>query len=258
MQGRDQGNVPEEVSFINTQHSGRYARPKLYITTEAIDAGKKGLYFRVYNLGKSAAHSTLATIKILDYDLETIQDAKRFIESGGKILMGEWHLPWKICSLETTPPEQKEGCLDYGAKTIFPNQTADLAGFEMAPTAHEQEVLGLYALPYKPNSPFWPQLYWKLNENDNLAAPLKPNHEYTVQISLFCEELTRTTRKTTVISWNGKRLNPIPILLEWEFRINSALHNRIIDKTGKSEESLLKSYKREMLRANRPNRLRKK
>ena len=24
MQGRDQGNVPEEVSFINTQLSGRY------------------------------------------------------------------------------------------------------------------------------------------------------------------------------------------------------------------------------------------
>ena len=31
MQGRDQGNVPEEVSFINTQLSGRYVLCGLYL-----------------------------------------------------------------------------------------------------------------------------------------------------------------------------------------------------------------------------------
>lgn len=187
-------------------------RPKLTIAIEPIDESKKGLDFKVYNFGKTPAHDTVATLRMVD------------AEDGSSI--GQWTIPWIAYSIEFSGTVERIMDGNYGPITIYPEQRINLHAFEILNIGPHQ-ILGLNTLPFRNGSGFWPPAFWKLERlPENVVPTLLQNHKYAVYIDIYCEELPEATTKMTIISWNGKRLSPEIGELKMELMKQSALERR--------------------------------
>ena len=209
-------------------------RPILEIAIEPKDEGKKGLNFRVYNNGKSPAHNTITTLRIVD------------AEKG--LTIGQWNVPWETYSIEFSGPVDRIVDGQYGGLNIYPGQTAIIKAFEVLGVS-SYRVLGLNTLPYRAGGSYWPLAFWKLdNLPDNIEPNLEANHRYAVYLSLYCEELPEPTIKMIILHWDGNRLTPDPNDLDLELWKQSALegkHRKVVSKALiKHEKDVLREYRK--------------
>lgn len=209
-------------------------RPVLEIAIESKDGGKKGLDFRVYNNGKSPAHNTINTLRIID------------AENGTKV--GQWSIPWEAYSIEFSGTVERIMDGQYGSLHIYPGQTAIIRAFGILSISSYQ-VLGLNSLPYRVGRGYWPIAFWKLDRlPDNVEPILEINHRYAVYLSLYCEELPEPTIKMIILHWDGNRLTPDPNDLDLELWKQSALegkHRKVVSKALiKHEKDVLREYRK--------------
>jgi len=187
-------------------------RPILEITIEPINEGKKGMNFRIYNNGKSPAHNTIATLRLIDYE-------------NGPII-GQWNTPWETYSIEFSGTVERIMDGRYGGLNIYPGQMATSKAFQILSISSYQ-VLGLNSLPYRPGGNWWPIVFWKLDKlPDGIEPTLQPNHPYVVYLSLYCEEFSGPTSKMIILNWDGKRLAPDIDSLELELWKQSTLEDK--------------------------------